>query len=734
MQMTEQSPTNAESLDQAAEQALSWSKDYFEAFEQRLVRRANWAVTYELESLERKSYLKILPRNQAAQVAAMQLLADTFPDVVPGVIAGDSSRGWIIWSDHGGTPLDIHDVGEDAVPRLYGRLQALAALETGLLSALRPIEAEHVVDEFLHFLERPASATGAGFYLGDDKAARYARLFRDRRLAITTETDKVSALPRTVCHGDLHVGNVAQSPDGDPIIFDWDEVAAGYAGMDLHGLLSGSTKACLLLNMMRRQLATPDIPEARVLNSYLEALSESGYATRESLLDGLLGSMCLGQMRFVASFGRYPGEDQRAACARTISERLDDLLDICDWLASRTEADALDSSLGYEHCGEIERARRLVQDQLAKNPQRIDLLSTYGRLSALLKDFDNARQAWTEVLEHQPDWVEVRHHLGDVLCRSGKFQECIDCLKPIVEGATPHPQAVEQSQRARYWLGVEAAAAQPSGIPVIDLLDEERLTGVLRDDTLLMIEKTFLQYGVAQINNVFTADHVQSLGESFMRKRAEELEDKALAQVLAVGDKRYMLTMSLDDEFGDPGLVASSLYLPVMRRLLGPDCILSAYTAVVSLPGSENQWPHKDHSALFEEAGWAMQMPTFAAQIILPLRPLNGENGTTRVYKGSQRITIDTALKTLGYQEPEVPLGSCILLDYATLHHGLGNRSSQPRPIVNLIYSRPWFRDFKNYRLQPPLRFSKDYFATATPEVRKLVSWWDIERRIARQD
>ena len=41
--------------------------------------------------------------------------------------------------------------------------------------------------------------------------------------------------------------------------------------------------------------------------------------------------------------------------------------------------------------------------------------------------------------------------------------------------------------------------------------------------------------------------------------------------------------------------------------------------------------------------------------------------------------------------------GDCIVLDYRTLHAGLPNRSNRARPIVYMVYARPWFFDHANH-------------------------------------
>jgi ectoine hydroxylase-related dioxygenase (phytanoyl-CoA dioxygenase family) len=76
-----------------------------------------------------------------------------------------------------------------------------------------------------------------------------------------------------------------------------------------------------------------------------------------------------------------------------------------------------------------------------------------------------------------------------------------------------------------------------------------------------------------------------------------------------------------------------------------------------------------------------------------------------------------------------VPLGSAFFLDYSVAHYGMGNRSDQVRPILNLIYCRPWFRDIRNYHLQPPLRISDAFLQSAPESTRELIDWWVTERK-----
>jgi len=230
---------------------------------------------------------------------------------------------------------------------------------------------------------------------------------------------------------------------------------------------------------------------------------------------------------------------------------------------------------------------------------------------------------------------------------------------------------------------------------------------------------------------MFEPEHILRLQKAFYAKYNEHFYDGDHPHALEVGDKRYMLSMELDEDFGAEELVASDMVVPVMRDILGKECIFGAYTAVVSLPGSEDQPIHKDHPALFEEVGWQFYHPTYGAQVVIPLLEMNEMTGATRVLKRTQQVPLHNS-ECVAHQDPVVPLGSVIFLDYATTHYGIGNRSGLVRPILNLVYSRPWFRDYRNYHIQPPMRMPENYLQEASATVNQLFGWWDLERKVSK--
>jgi tetratricopeptide (TPR) repeat protein len=725
--------------------ALAWAHGCFAAESVETLSHSSWASSYRLQGAQQTAYLKILPPGGAvaAQVQRLCTIAQHFPAEVPPVIAAQSAKGWVLVQDHGACALSSDvSVEVDAVLRSFAQLQARAAVTPPLLVGLPVRAPSAMVDEWQAFLDGPADVppggggVGLAYFLGAADVARYQRLFTTRAGLLRAQVAWADVLPRTLVHGDLHSGNVAVDAAGSARFIDWDEAGAGVAGMCLHGLWGGSAFASVLVSRLQGGADVSGVPQGRQLSAYVDALVRHGYATRAELLQGLPGALCAGQMRFIASFGLYPGEAGRRDAAQTLRAKLSDLLDLCDWLVSRDLASAAQALADYEQAREWPRALRLAQDQVARQPGQAAALARYAGLCWLQGDVATAEEAWSEVLALTgvPAVQRAQAQIGLARVQAARL-DLAAARARLRRARLLAPDLPEIDALAGRWRGFAQArrrARSATGWPQVALTAEERRDGRLAPDTLALLMDVYAQCGAVQVDGVFEPDYIRELQSAFRARYGQHFHDGEHPGALKVGDKRWMLTMRLDEVFGSPKLLASPL-LGFFDRLLSTECILSAYTAVISLPGSQNQLVHKDHCALFDEAGWQLDHPSFAAQVVVPLLDLNSTTGATRVFKGTQRLPLNK-LEGRPFQDPVVPLGSCLLLDYATSHYGIGNQSDQVRPILNLVFSRPWFRDCRNYYLQPPLRFDAAYLAQAPEIVHRLVDWWDLERRAATLD
>lgn len=722
--------------------ALNWAKAYVPVDAVQQIRHTDWARTFRLDGAAATAYLKIVPGNRAQQLGHMPDIAARFPSYVPRVLAVDPNRGWLLTAKHDGSDLD-DDEPESQLSALVdglARIQTLAMRDSEFLAGLERFDPAQMPGQLLHFLELDArakdSATpplGAAQFIGVADAKRYLRLLQPRLQLLSDHISGSQGLPATLIHGDLHTGNAAVRDDGGCILLDWDECAAGPAGCCLHGLFDGSTMPAILLSRWANTGAPVDTPEGRLLATYVERLADGGYASVDELIHGLAGAICAGQIRFILTYGQFPHSPSARRTAPSIRHLLDNLLDLCDWLCAKDHSAAMVSADDYASLHEWDRAQRMLQDQVAKYPQRADLLARFGELSRKAGDHETAVEAGLESVKLEPDEARWRIELAQTYLEQVDLSACHEALQAALQldsGCVGGAQLLLRLEEFRTSI---AEAAKPDGWPRVQVSAAERDQGRLNADTMALLQQLFRRHGVVQIDEVFDPGFVESLHQTFLQRYQRQLDERAQQNHLQVGDKRYMLTLEMDDVFGSADFIASGMLLPVMKEILGQNCILGAYTAVISLPGSEDQQLHKDHTPLFEEQGWGLELPCFAAQIILPLVRMDEKTGTTRCFKDTQSIPYADAVDRPTY-DPIVPQGSCLLIDYATVHQGLANRSSKVRPIVALAYSRPWFRDVWNYHLQPPMRFTSQFFDSAPQVVRKLISWREIERLTVRQE
>ena len=265
-------------------------------------------------------------------------------------------------------------------------------------------------------------------------------------------------------------------------------------------------------------------------------------------------------------------------------------------------------------------------------------------------------------------------------------------------------------------------AAPPDIFPTLEITDDERATGKLGNDRRNVGIELFKHYGALLIKDAFSPDLIKECYEAFTEKSEEHRKSIQKNKALQVGDHRFMITVDFDGPFAHQKIYAPPLVLPILKRLLSEDLILGSYTAVASMPGAADQKMHRDNLALFGKRP-DLKLPHFSIAMIVPLIPLNEETGATRIIKGSHRPGSRDGDDPLPHQEPLVDPGSCYLMDCRLYHQGMANRSERIRPILSLVYQRPWYRDMVNFKQQKSLSISKDTASALPKDCANLVSW-----------
>jgi Phytanoyl-CoA dioxygenase (PhyH) len=221
-------------------------------------------------------------------------------------------------------------------------------------------------------------------------------------------------------------------------------------------------------------------------------------------------------------------------------------------------------------------------------------------------------------------------------------------------------------------------------------------------DTVREAAAALQRDGCVVLADVVPPDLHERLAAAFESRHRRHIRERP-RDALLVGDRRFMLSLRLRPPFTDAGLLANPVVMTVLRASLGDDACLFSVGAVVSQPGSQDQHVHSDIGpGLFGDESVETGLPPYGITVIVPLVDMNAETGSTRVWPGTHRMPL-AQLHDVTPEDPVVPRGSALLFDYRLQHGGVGNRSGRVRPILSLVYGRPWFRDPLNFTRQAPL-------------------------------
>lgn len=228
-------------------------------------------------------------------------------------------------------------------------------------------------------------------------------------------------------------------------------------------------------------------------------------------------------------------------------------------------------------------------------------------------------------------------------------------------------------------------------------------------------EALFREQGTLFLQGAFDRCLIEKVSAA-CAQRYQSLSGKELRKRDAmVGERRYMVTVDIKKPFSSPALYANSNLMPLLERLLSPHLRIVSFGIVVALPGAENQAIHLDHPPLFGLQESVNELPVWATTLVVPLVELNDEIGPTaiwpRTHTSPDRIErLEQLMATPDYslaERPNTQLGDAYLMDYRLIHGGLANLSQQVRPILYLVYGRPWFRDGFNFSAQAAFSISK---------------------------
>ena len=172
----------------------------------------------------------------AYEAAVVELLAARRPDVVPGLLATDLERGWMLMADGGERLREVvereRDLGRwlDVLPR-YGGLQIEMAQDIGRLLGLGLPDRrlETLASQYDELLGRVDMVT-------EDESRRLHALVPE--IAELCDRLASASVPETIQHDDLHDGQVFVR-DSRYLFFDWGDACVSHPFFSMSVTLEG---------------------------------------------------------------------------------------------------------------------------------------------------------------------------------------------------------------------------------------------------------------------------------------------------------------------------------------------------------------------------------------------------------------------------------------------------------------------------------------------------------------
>ncbi|MGE3949106.1 MAG: phytanoyl-CoA dioxygenase family protein [Blastocatellales bacterium] len=249
---------------------------------------------------------------------------------------------------------------------------------------------------------------------------------------------------------------------------------------------------------------------------------------------------------------------------------------------------------------------------------------------------------------------------------------------------------------------------------MIPSIDYHQIEAGLMQESAKRASRHFKSMGCLLMSGVFDRLFIGEIREQLNEICGDLSNPTSIAyhNALQVGDRRMMIPVPFTGAFNDQRFYANPVLYSFLKDVLGCGFVLNGLGAVVSFPGAADQHIHRDHPMLFGSPVDDF-LPPFAVTVIIPLVELNEKSGTTRMWPGSHLMkflleNIEIPVSERPHIDPTAGPGDCLLMDYRLYHSGLANTSDAIRPILYLIYSRPWFRDSVNYKKHLPLNPSAD--------------------------
>ena len=186
---------------------------------------------------------------------------------------------------------------------------------------------------------------------------------------------------------------------------------------------------------------------------------------------------------------------------------------------------------------------------------------------------------------------------------------------------------------------------------------------------------------------------------------------------------RAQIPVAPTGAMANPMMFANPWVMPLVHEFIGKKVIIGEMGAVISHPGSQPQYIHRDSHFLFGGIPAEFDLPPHSLNIVVPLMDVPFEMGPTEYWPGSHKRTDSDAVTATPPKRVAFKKGTAFMLDARLLHRGGPNNSNVVRPTVYIDYQRPWYLERSGYKDKPQVRVTQTMVDALAPEHRSLFDW-----------
>lgn len=248
------------------------------------------------------------------------------------------------------------------------------------------------------------------------------------------------------------------------------------------------------------------------------------------------------------------------------------------------------------------------------------------------------------------------------------------------------------------------------------------------DARIAQLAQEALRDGFCVLKNHFSREKLLKWREASLPLLEEQMRIEGAKT--SRGSSRYYVTFPFARPFSDPAIYEDADILAIVEQLAGKDFVMCQLASDTPVLGSDYQEIHRDCAPLFPETG--IETPPYQLALNFPLVDVTAENGPLEIIRGTHLMSRAEGMKLLesgkaSIEPVALQLGDVMIRDVRTLHRGTPNRTTVPRPMVVIGYSRSWL-----HRPEVSIQIPREEYERLSETARRMLRFNLVVDRVER--